>query len=153
MRNAGRSLTAMGIILVLALLGCGASDSGPTVTNAFITPPAGQNAALYFTVENPTNEPLRVTAVRTALTEQTMIHGSEESSNGATSMVDMPDGIAVPAKSSVQLAPGGIHLMLMNVKKLTDGSSVPFTVILSGGSEVSATAKVRQATDDDLPTP
>lgn len=44
-------------------------------------------------------------------------------------MREMPDGIPVPAGQAIRLAPGGLHLMLEELKQpIIEGSSVPLTL-------------------------
>lgn len=44
-------------------------------------------------------------------------------------MAELPDGIAIPAGSTVTLSPGGLHIMLMDLKQpLVEGTMVPLTL-------------------------
>jgi copper(I)-binding protein len=45
-------------------------------------------------------------------------------------MAELPEGIPLPAGSTVTLAPGGLHLMLMSLTgPLVEGTTVPVTLI------------------------
>jgi hypothetical protein len=53
------------------------------------------------------------------------------------------DQIPVKAGESVELKPGGLHLMLFEPKReLAEGSEIPLTLTLACDTEVSASAKV-----------
>jgi copper(I)-binding protein len=44
-------------------------------------------------------------------------------------MRELPDGIAVPAQQTVELKPGGLHVMLMGLKHpLVEGETFPLTL-------------------------
>lgn len=52
-------------------------------------------------------------------------------------MRQVTDGLAVPANGSVVLAPGGLHLMLVQLKQpLRAGESVPLTLVFEGAGTV-----------------
>ena len=56
------------------------------------------------------------------------------------------DGLVVPAHGSVQLAPGGYHLMLMNLQQpLREGQSAELSFVLDDGTRVKATFPVRSS--------
>ena len=45
----------------------------------------------------------------------------------------MPDGLALPAGKLVELKPGGVHVMMMDLKKpLKAGDTVPLTLVFEG---------------------
>jgi copper(I)-binding protein len=62
-------------------------------------------------------------------------------------MTMMPTkAIAVPAKGSVELRPGGLHVMLFGLKKpLQPGDQVNVVLKLSDGASVPVVATVRPA--------
>jgi periplasmic copper chaperone A len=63
---------------------------------------------------------------------------------GGKSMRPKAGGIAVPAGGSHQLAPGGDHLMLMDLREpMQPGVDVALTVLFEDGSALPVTAQVR----------
>ena len=54
------------------------------------------------------------------------------------------EGIDIPAKGSVELKPGGYHIMLLNVKKaLQPGDKLSLTLTFASGKNVTVEADVR----------
>lgn len=91
-------------------------------------PLAGGNGALYFTVMNGMAQADRLTAVESEVAASATLHESVNDNN-VVRMEARPDGFALPAGGSVALAPGGKHVMLMNLKQtLVEGEE--FTVTL-----------------------
>lgn len=58
----------------------------------------------------------------------------EMSMEGSTMrMRALPSGLVLPAGQTVELKPGGYHVMLMDLKQpLKDGDSVPVTLVIEG---------------------
>ena len=55
----------------------------------------------------------------------------------AMQMAELPDGIPIPAKGSVTLEPGGLHIMLMDLKQaLVEGSTFPVTLTFEKAGQV-----------------
>lgn len=91
-------------------------------------PLAGGNGAIYFTVMNGTAQADRLTAVESEVAASVTLHESVNDNN-VVRMEARPDGFALPAGGAVALAPGGKHVMLMNLKQpLVEGEQ--FTVTL-----------------------
>jgi copper(I)-binding protein len=139
----------VGLLVALSAACGGSSSPSVSVTDAYIPDPAGSNAALYFVVHNPTAHAIRVTSVKTPVTGSVELHETKMV-NGLETMAALPDGIPVPAKSTVTLHPGGLHVMLMDVSGLKTGQAVPVTVVLSNGRTIQVTAKVRDVSDMNM---
>ncbi len=83
----------------------------------------GQNATGAF-MELTGKSNARLVGVTTPLTKTAEVHNMKMD-NGVMKMYPV-DGIEVPAGKTVKLAPGGYHLMLMNLQKpLNAGDKVP----------------------------
>ena len=51
--------------------------------------------------------------------------------------------IDLPAKKTVKLAPGGLHVMLLDIRQpLKDGDKVPLTLTIRGGGNAQSTVEV-----------
>lgn len=111
--------------LLLALLWSGAVQAqNVIVKDAWIrgTVP-GQNATGVF-MELSSKTSARLVGVTTPLTKHAEVHNMKVE-NGVMKMSPVA-GIDVPAGRTVKLAPGGYHLMLMNLQKpLNPGDKVP----------------------------
>jgi hypothetical protein len=55
------------------------------------------------------------------------------------------DSIPVPAGGTVDLVPGGYHVMLMGLRQpLADGAKVPLTLVFEKAGEIKIEVTVRQ---------
>lgn len=96
------------------------------------------DAAVYMALENTSRSDLSLITVTgdwftTATLHATMHH------NNMMMMTALDDGLPLPPATTVELAPGGTHLMLEGVQvNLVDGATLPLTLRFSDGSEVTA---------------
>jgi copper(I)-binding protein len=93
------------------------------------TPPRAQTAGGFLTIENTGDAPDRLIGASSPIASQVEIH-EMRMDNGVMVMRPAADGITIPAGGSVTLAPGGFHIMFMQLKEgLAEGDAV--TVELS----------------------
>jgi len=91
----------------------------------------------FARVTNPTNEPIRVIAARSIRFTPAMELHEVLMEDGSMQMQQKPGGFVVPARETITLAPGGDHLMLMNIKQpITAGEQVPIRLITADGGRV-----------------
>lgn len=104
--------------LAICLSACAQAPAEPLVaTGAWARPAlAGQNSAIYFTIENPNNFTDKLVAASTAVAEATELHMSQMDDQGVMSMHPQ-HAIEIPKNGQVALAPGGLHVMLVNLKQ------------------------------------
>lgn len=128
----------------------GASQTDPSATGAMMVhdamvravPIAGGNGAIYFTVMNGTAQADRLMAVESDVAATTAMHESIDENN-VIRMEPRPDGFEIPAGGSVELAPGGKHVMLTNVKQpLTEGESIAITLRFDHANPMSVTVPI-----------
>ncbi len=100
--------------LLLATAARGADAPAVAVSGGWAraTLPHQDEAAAYLTLRSPGGDTL--TAIDSPDAGMVMLHQSTQR-NGVASMQDM-DSLALPAGQPVALAPGGTHLMLMDMK-------------------------------------
>ena len=76
---------------------------------------AGQTStAAYMSIRNAGSGDDRLVGVTAPAPAKAMLHASE-SSGGISRMREMSSGLAIPAKTSVELKPGGSHVMIMGL--------------------------------------
>lgn len=116
--------TLRGVFLSLLLCAGLAQAQSVTVKDAWIRGTVqGQNATGAF-MELSGKSNARLVGVTTPLTANAEVH-SMSMENGVMRMSPV-EGIDIPAGKSVKLAPGGYHVMLMNLKQpLNAGDKVP----------------------------
>jgi len=85
-----------------------------TITGAWAraTAPGQTEGAAYVTLSSPGGD--RLIGVDTAAAGMAMLHQSLKK-NGVAEMRDL-DALGLPAGKTVKLSPGGVHIMLMDLK-------------------------------------
>ncbi|GAA3202420.1 copper chaperone PCu(A)C [Actinocorallia longicatena] len=121
-----------------------------TVTGQWVkTADKGMSAA-FGTLVNDTGADITVVAATTPASPMVELH-EVLGAGGEMKMQPRKGGFTVPAHGRLELKPGGLHIMLMNVTepiepgaeiaftlKLEDGTTVPFTALgkaFKGGNE------------------
>ncbi len=117
-------------------------DANPlAITQAWsrATPGSAQVASGYMTITNNGPAADRLIGGSTDAAAKVEIH-EMATKDGVMTMREVKDGLPVAPGATVKLAPGGIHLMLVNVKKpLKQGDVVTVTLNFekAGNREVS----------------
>lgn len=145
-------------LVSLALVACtpGApADDGQTaarqvqVADALCRPtPVGrQSTGCYLTLTAPTDD--RLVSVSSPVAGRIEIHESRMESN-MMMMSELKEGMVLPAGQTVELKPGGNHIMLLAVTEpLKAGDSVPLTLTFASAAPVEVMAAVGQPTLTD----
>jgi copper(I)-binding protein len=114
-----------------------------TIENAWAraTPPGAKIAAGYLTIRNAGAADKLIGASSPAA-EKVEPHITVK--DGDVSRMREVKGYAVPAKGTVELTPGGSHLMLVNIKApLKEGDKVPLVLRFEKAGEVKTELAVR----------
>ncbi|MTH34648.1 DUF1775 domain-containing protein [Paracoccus limosus] len=105
------------------------------------TPPGADLAGGFLTIHNR-GAADRLVEVSTALADHVEIHEMVMQGDVMT-MRPQPDGLPIPAGQTVELKPGGYHLMLMGLKQpLAQGETVPLTLTFEKAGKLDATLQV-----------
>ncbi|MBD9699568.1 copper chaperone PCu(A)C [Flavimobilis sp. GY10621] len=157
-----RTLAALTLTAALALAGCsgGAPDAAPT--DAAPAPgasgastaltladgwakaaPSGMSAA-FGTLTNPGTADVTVVSARTVAAARVELHETTTDASGASVMRPV-DGFTVPAGGTRELAPGGDHLMMMELTgPLAAGDELTLELTTSDGTTASFTVPVKE---------
>ena len=103
--------------------------SAVTATDAWVrgTVPAQKTTGAFLTLHS--TDHARIVAIRSPAARSVEIHSSEME-NGVMRMQAMDDFLLLPGKS-VELKPGGYHVMLMGLTRpLAAGDEVPLTFVI-----------------------
>jgi copper(I)-binding protein len=104
--------------------------------------PGADIAAAYMTLRNTGKASITVTGVESPVAGHAMIH--ETKVEGGQSKMRPHEQLVIAPGATVKLQPGGLHVMLPDLKQpLTVGDKVPLVIQLSGSATVAATAVVR----------
>lgn len=105
---------------------------------------AGATGAGFVTIRNTSGEPDRLVSASSPVAATVELHTHIEE-NGVMRMRPV-EGIEIPAHGEVILAPGGLHIMLIDTNApLRQGSSVPVTLRFEHAGEVTITLAVQGA--------
>lgn len=143
--------------VLAAVTGCGRTDGTDTaeaevlvIREARVTL-TSSSAAAYFTVVNPGRESDRLLRVESPLAGLAETHESVEE-DGMVRMVARPEGFEVPAGGTLELAPGGKHVMLLEPQSPGPGAqTVGLTLHFerAGTIEVEAVLEAVGGTDHE----
>lgn len=110
------------------------------------TAPGAPIGAGYLAIVNEGDENDRLISAESPAAGRVMMHRSIEA-DGTTRMEHQKDGIVIPAGESVALAPGGYHLMLMQLEnRLEKGDTVPLTLRFERAGAIEVELEVRGLT-------
>ena len=114
------------------LAGCGASvyegapDGELSVLRAYAPspPPGAAVGAAFLEIVNRTEASDRLLGVKSSACKVVEMHETV-AKDGTLSMVHRPDGFEIAPGRIFQLKPGGAHLMLLGLKSVEVGGSIP----------------------------
>jgi copper(I)-binding protein len=111
---------------------------------------AGHEGVVYLTITN-SGTPDTLTAVSTPVAGMAQVHQTIND-NGVMKMRPVTS-LPIGQDKSVSLAPGGYHIMLMNLKQtLKQGDSFPVTLTFAKAGPITATAIIEKAGAASGPT-
>ena len=150
MRVANPPILIAAAVAMLAALPAGAQPSAPAATATVLSvadawvraTPGADVAAAYMRLRNGGTQPIRVTGVRSALAGHAMIHETQLVAGVSTMRAHEP--LVIAPGASVELKPGGLHVMLQELAHPLAGyEEVPLELLLEGGGRVALEARVR----------
>ena len=118
------------------LAGCATTPSDIEITDAWVrsseySDHVGGMTGIFATLTNNTDHDITLTGGETDIAPFVQTH---EVVDGM--MQEKKGGILVPAHQSVNLEPGGLHVMLMNLKKpILTGDKITFTFVTDHGKQ------------------
>lgn len=119
-------------LAALLLLSCGGRDPRPAdvmITNGWAreTAPGQAAAAVYLTIVNRGEGADRLVDVQSPPATASL--HSSSSAGGVARMRPLDGGLEIPARSTVELEPGGTHIMLTGLQSpLRAGQTAPLSL-------------------------
>lgn len=132
------------IASVLSLSVPVANAQSVQIKDAFVraTNPGQTVGGGYLTIENPNANADKLMSVTYAKASSVQIH--EMKMEGDKMIMRDIGTLAIPAKSKVELKPGGFHLMLMGLKEqLNDGDVIAITLQFEKAGKVDVNMPVK----------
>lgn len=108
------------------------------------TPPGVGASAAYLRLHNDSTQTLLITQVRSDVSGSAQLH-EMTLQDGVMRMRHLSSGLSLKPGETVQLKPGGLHVMLMDLKQpLRPGQTVLLQFSISDGRELSIAVPVRE---------
>lgn len=108
-----------------------------------VLPPGSPNTAAFMQLTNDGSAELALVAVEASVAARAELH-THQLVDGVAQMRQVAQ-IALPAGQTVSLQPGGLHIMLLDLKApLKADEPVALTLVLSDGSRQQVTAIARE---------
>ncbi len=144
-----RQLTASLIVVCLAavLAACTAIPSqGFNVSNIRSNAcKAGDACGVFMTINNSTAIADALVGAKSDVAEMAGLHTVVKDDQGGMRMTPVQN-IPVPASGSVELKPGSLHIMLMNLKRdLNSGDTFPLTLTYQNAGDKTVQVTVKPA--------
>lgn len=143
-------------LLTTAVAGCGADEpqaapksdqpqsSSVTIDRQWVKAVDEGTTAAFGTLHNDSRSPVRLTSATSPASSVTVLHETEDGGDGGIVMRKKKGGFTIPADGKRVFAPGGDHIMLMDVKEpIRPGDRVRVALVFRDGSRLRVTAPAR----------
>jgi periplasmic copper chaperone A len=121
-----------------------------TVQDPWVKAADSGMTAAFGTLVNSGTDDVVVTSATSDITSAMELHETVENADGSMAMQPKQGGFTVPAGGEHELAPGGDHLMIMNLTRpIQPGEDVTITLTFADGSTQDLTATVKNFTGAD----
>lgn len=136
-------LAAGALALALAAAPALAGDLSVSDAYARAASPVARAGAIFMTIRNAGATDARLTGAETDAAMRVELHTHLEDASGVMRMVEVEDGIVVPAGGAAQLRRGGDHVMLMGLTRpLQHGDTIDVTLSFEDGTTLFLTVPV-----------
>jgi copper(I)-binding protein len=107
------------------------------------TPGGAKVGGGYLTIENKGSAPDRLIGGSAEIADKVQVH-EMAMNNGVMTMRPLDKGLVIEPGKTVKLAPGGLHLMLLDLKSpLKQGDKLPITLEFEKAGKVSLSLDVQ----------
>ena len=106
-----------------------------------LLPPGSPNTAAFLVLKNDADKPVKLVAAASPEVGRAELH-THLHENGVMRMRQV-ESIAIPAKGEVALKPGSFHVMLFEVRELSQGTSFPLTLTMDDGQTLELNLPVK----------
>ncbi|CAN5443970.1 copper chaperone PCu(A)C [soil metagenome] len=116
-----------------------------TLQNQWVSSADTGMAAMFGTFTNSGHHEAHIVGGESPAAGMVEIHEVVPDATGTMAMRPKAGGLTIAAGATHELAPGGDHLMLMDLKEpLQPGADVALTVLFEDGSTLPVTAQIRE---------
>ena len=125
-----------------------AMSSSIVVQGAFARASIGlaKNGVVFMSIYNRSDKSDQLLRIQTDIAKNSSLH-SHLNNNGIMKMRRVAR-IFIPRNSNIELKPGGVHIMLMGLKKpLTEGNQFNLTLIFKNTGKLTVTVKIKKVAE------
>lgn len=128
---------------LLSLVACTTSPNEIQVDAAWVRAAAAEgNTAAYMDITNRGRADVTLIRIEGDLAPMIQIHETSVE-NDIASMQQVDNGLVIPAGSTITLAPGGLHVMFMNLPNaIEENTRAEVTLIFDNGATIVVDAPV-----------
>jgi len=130
------------------LLSACSAEIGIEVHEVWMRPAAqGENGAVYFVIHNHSSEEDELIGISSDIAEAVEMH--ESKMNGDVMEMNQVESVPLEAYAEIKFEPGGLHIMLVNLKKdVKVGDEIDVTLHFKNFEDIRVMVPVR-----DTPAP
>lgn len=137
------------LAVLFVMTGLSYAQGKVVVEDAWVgeVPPSSPVAAAYMTIKNEGTADDKLLSVTTGIAGHTMIHETVIDDKGVAKM-EMIDALVIPAGKSVELKPGGTHIMLMDMKEPVAGKEkIELNLKFENAGDIKVEAPVKKLSE------
>lgn len=137
-------LVILSILALAMAIPAFATEPGVVTDGAWsrVTVGTTRPGVMYLDISNTGDKPVTLTGFKTDVSKSAMIHKTETDAQGVATMKPAGD-IEIAPGATISLKPGGLHGMLMGLKKpLAEGDSFDATLTFKDGGTLDVTVPV-----------
>ena len=109
-----------------------------------VPPAGGHTGAAYMKIKNTGGQEDRLTGGSTPVAKTVQVH-EMTMTNGVMDMHEVVGGLVLPAHGTVTLAPGGYHIMLIDLTRpIKTGDDVPLTLHFAKAGDITIHASAKE---------
>jgi periplasmic copper chaperone A len=149
-RGGSRLVVALSA-LTLILAACGGTDSTPTIEEAWARSNPNGLGAAYLVITMPDGDVLVAAEVDPSVAARVELHEVVDD-EGRMLMREREGGIPLPGGEPVELRPGGLHVMLLDMPAMLEvGATFELTLRFATSDPITVQAEVREGATDGMP--
>ncbi len=116
-----------------------------TIGHPWARPTANKLGAAYLTVKNGGAETDTLLSASSPDAEKVQIHEHVHDANGVMRMRPVEGGLKIPAGETVELKPGGYHIMLIGLThNLEEGQRIPLKLSFEHSGQMDVEVKIEK---------
>lgn len=144
------SLLAAGLLISAGALAAAADNVSVDNPYVRLAPPSAPTTGAFMVIRNTGDKDIKVLKAENPASKVTELH-NHINEGGVMKMRQVP-AIDIKAKGEALLQPGGLHVMLIDLKApLKEGDVVPITLSFDDGSSKKVDAKVQKIVPQPAP--